>query len=206
MDLPKHAKVDRLFTLPMSTELFRVHDERFSGTAFNPCMGKATRFTHLSDEGGNCIPTAYAATTLDGAAYETVFRGTPNKYQSTPRQMLDDRTVSSLSLVTDLILVPLFTPELRKWEIEAEEFFKSTNTAYVTCRALCFRVWRDNPTAQGIIWSSVQDSGAQAMLLFGDRVEQSALTLISSKNVRTDHTALDALEDAGSRAGWTITK
>lgn len=206
MNLPDHAKIDRLFTLPMSTELFRVHDVRFDGTAFNPCMGKATRFTHLFDKDGNCIPTAYAATTLDGAAYETLFRGTPNKYQSIPRQTLDDRTVSSLLLKTDLRLVPLFTPELRKCGIEADEFFKSSITAYDICRDLCFRVWRDNPTAQGIVWSSVQDSGAQAMLLFRDRVEQSALVLNWSKSVRTDHTALDALEDAGSRAGWTITK
>ena len=206
MDLPKTTTANKLHVCLEDTLLYRVHDERFDGNSFNPCMGDATRFTHLHAENGDCIPTSYAATTLDGAAFETVFRGIPHKFQAVPRQLLDDRMISIVQLQRSLQLVPLFTPELKAWSLNQAEVFAPHKDVYDFCRVLAFQCWRDNPTADGLIWSSVQDSGAHAMLLFGDRLQSEELAVISSRGVRTDPTALDDLESAGGRGGWFISK
>ena len=77
---------------------------------------------------------------------------------------------------------------------------------YVHCRTLAFRAWRDNPGAHGLVWSSVRDSKADAMLLFGDRLNPSDLNVTSSRPVRADPTALNDLDIAGQRAGLTIVR
>ena len=206
MSLPECARVAHLHPLPASMTLYRVHDENHAGNAFNPCKVPETRFTHLRDGNGKCIPTSYSATTLDGAAHETVFRGIPDKFQSIPRQSLDDRMISTLDTAGEIVLVPLFTPELKRWKIDPADFFMPSDAAYGDCRTLGFRAWRDNPDAHGLIWTSVQDSGAHAILLFGDRLNPMDLVVTSSRSVRTDPTALGDLETAGRRAGWTITR
>jgi hypothetical protein len=42
---------------------------------------------------------------------------------------------------------------------------------YPFCRGLAEMAWRDNPDADGIVWSSIRDSAARAMLLCGDRLD-----------------------------------
>lgn len=206
MRIPEDARVACLHPLPASTTLYRVHKADYAGNAFNPCAGKPSRFAPLRDGSGQCIPTSYAATTLDGAAFESVFRGIQGKYESVRRENLDKYTISSLGTATALDLVPLFTPELWRWRIDPGKFFRPSDKVHVHCRRLAFRAWRDNPGAHGLVWSSVRDSQADAMLLFGDRLSPSDLRLTSSRPVLTDPTALDDLEVAGQRAGLTIVR
>ena len=206
MDLPNSTAISHRHVIQSETLLYRVHDEQFDGNGFNPCKGNPTRFTHLHDADGNCIPTSYAATTLDGAAFETVFRGIPDKYQAVPRRALDDRMLSVIRPLRNLQLVPLFTPELKAWRLDPAEVFAPRSDVYAFCRQLGFACWRDNPDADGLSWVSVQDSGAQAMLLFGDRLMSTDLDVVSARCVRTAHTALDDLESIGSRGGWFISK
>ncbi|WP_419738582.1 RES family NAD+ phosphorylase [Ruegeria sp.] len=206
MELPATATAAKLQICQVGTHLYRVHDERFNGNSFNPCRGDKTRFTHLFDEDGACIPTFYAATTLDGAAYETVFRGIPDKFQAVPRQFLDDRKISIVQPNRRLQLVPLFTPELKAWGLDQEKLFAARAEVYNVCRVLAFRCWRDNPEAQGLVWSSVRDSSAHAMLLFGDRLDSNELKIVSSRCVGKDATALNDLERVGVRGGWFISK
>ena len=206
MRIPEDARVARLHPLPASTTLCRVHKAEFAGNTFNPCKGGPSRFAPLHDGSEQCIPTSCAATTLDRAAFESVFRGIGDKYESVRREDLDKYTVSFLETGPALELVPLYTPELLRWTIDPRKFFRPSVKAYVHCRTLAFRAWRDNPGAHGLVWSSVRDSQADAVLLFGDRLNPSDLRLTSSRPVRTDPTALDDLEVAGQRAGLTIVR
>ena len=123
-----------------------------------------------------------------------------------PRQMLDDRMISTFETAKDPELVPLFTPEIKGWGIDPKAYFMPSGSAYGDCRTLGYRAWRDNPKAHGLIWSSVQDSGANAILLFGDRLDPRCLVVTFSRSVRTDPAALGDLETAGQRAGWTVAK
>ena len=135
-----------------------------------------------------------------------MFRGIQDKFESVPREDAGKYTISSLETGPALDLVPLFTPELLRWRIDPSEFFRPSVKAYVHCRTLAFRAWRDNPGAHGLVWSSGRDSQADAMLLFGDRLSPSDLGLASCRPVRTDSTALADLETAGQRAGLTIVR
>ena len=82
---PDDACVAPWQSLPASSQLYRSHDENYAGNEFSPCKGIPSRFAPLRRETEECIPTSYAATTLDGAAFETVFRGIPHKYESVVR-------------------------------------------------------------------------------------------------------------------------
>jgi hypothetical protein len=203
MKTPNPARVAQPFTLPAGTELHRLHDVDYTGASFNPCKGEPTRFAPLFD-GVTCIPTFYAATTFDGAAYETIFRGIPDPYAGIPRASLDDRGASLIVPRRDLTLVPLFTPELVGWGLEAATVFSSNASSYVPCRGLALQAWRDNPAADGLIWSSVRDNSAQAMLIFEGRAEASDFELHSIREVRAEPVLLDEIADAGRRAGFTI--
>src|SRR5947209_17212454 len=56
-----------------ATLLHRIHRSGFAGNAFNPCLGRPSRFAPLRRPDGRCIPTLYAATTFECAVHETLF-------------------------------------------------------------------------------------------------------------------------------------
>lgn len=203
MKVPNPARVAQPVLLPAGTELHRLHHVDYPGPSFNPCKGDPTRFAPIFD-GAGCIPTFYAATTLDGAAYETIFRGIPNLYAGIPRQSLDDRGASIIAPRRDLTLVPLFTPELVGWGLDAATVFSPNASAYPFCQALALQIWQDNPAADGLVWSSVRDSAARAMLLFEDRCGAGNFDTRSVREVHTDPGLLSEIAEAGRRAGFTI--
>ncbi len=56
--------------MPAGAIVHRIHDARFRATDFNPGYG-ASRFAPF-EIAGRKVPTAYAATTLDCAIFETI--------------------------------------------------------------------------------------------------------------------------------------
>jgi hypothetical protein len=67
-------------TLPLKAgaQLFRFHDQSLEGAAYNPCRGSPTRFAPLTLRTGECLPTLYAATSLEAAAWESLFHDVPH--------------------------------------------------------------------------------------------------------------------------------
>jgi hypothetical protein len=61
-----------VYTWVTGRPLLRVADDQFGATEFNPCQGEATRFAPLV-VGGECVPTLYAAETIDAVLMESVF-------------------------------------------------------------------------------------------------------------------------------------
>ena len=203
-DLPRSVRPARPYPLPAGTVLFRNHHVDHPGARFNPCLGEPTRFAPLNRPDGTCIPTFYAATSFDASAYETLFRGTPSPVSGIPRQELDTRGVSRIATRKDLGLVPLFTPELLGLGLDPQAVFRPSQLVYPRCRRLAEMAWRDNPAAHGMIWTSVRDNSAQAMVLFGDRLDGADFDEIDTRTIATDASLLDALEAAGARAGFRI--
>ena len=204
--LPDRVRPARLHPIPSGTILYRNHHRAYPGARFNPCLGAPTRFAPLTDAEGACIPTLYAATSFDGAAYETVFRGTPSPFTAIPRQELDSRGVSRITPKKDLALVPLFTPELIALRIDPAQFFRPSAKAYPDCRSLARTAWHDNPAAHGLIWTSVRDSSAMAMILFGDRLSEEDFDHLETREISTDASLLEELVASGSRAGFRISR
>jgi len=204
--LPASVQPANLFPVDPGTRLFRNHHRDFGGATFNPCRSGATRFAPLLTPDGACIPTFYAATTFDGAAHETMFRDPPSKYGGYRRQLIEDRGVSVIAPERTLQLVGLFTPELRRLGIPPEEMFQARDSVYPFCRGLAEMAWRDNPDIDGIVWSSVRDSAARAMLLFGDRLVPADFSVESVRLVETDPTLLDELNETAALCGSFIAR
>lgn len=114
--------------------------------------------------------------------------------------------MSVIAPVRTLRLVGLFTPELRRYGILPQEMFQPPDSVYPFCRSLAEMAWRDNPDADGIVWSSVRDSAAHAMLLFGDRLDSADFSVESVRLVETDPTLLDELSEIAARCGSFIVR
>lgn len=204
MDLPQSACQDAYLEC-VDIRLFRLHRDALRGAQFNPGHG-SSRFAPFQDDTGNIIPTIYAATTFDGAAYETVFRERPHKFQTIPRQKLEDRACSVIKATGKTLLARLFTPELSAWQLRQNEVFSDDESVYPFCRALARRIWQDNPHADGVCWSSVRDSGATAMMFFGDRITEMDFAVEDTRLVRENPSLLGDLRLTAKRAGITIAR
>ena len=200
---PGSTRQDSLFALGRDTRLFRLHSERLAGNQFNPGLG-SSRFAPFKNDDGKVVPTLYAATTFDGAAYETLFRERPAKYQTFPRQKLYDRAASELTTTREIRLVSLFTPELTAWGINEADLFNFDESQYPCCRLLAARIWKENLGAGGMIWSSVRDSASNGMMFFQDRIEPDFLHVDETRFVCSNADLLDDLRTTAARAGITI--
>jgi hypothetical protein len=105
-----------------------------------------------------------------------------------------------------LRLVGLFTPELVGWGLDPAAVLSADEASHAFCRAMAARIWRDNPRADGLIWASVRDSAARAMLLFGGRVGPGDLAGESIRLAAEDESVVDDLVRAGRRAGWKVSR
>lgn len=202
--LPVSLRQTRLTVMAAGTVLFRNHHIDFPGANFNPCLGEPTRFAPLFRPDGTCIPTFYAATSFDAAAYETVFRGTPSLFSGIARQDLDARGVSRIVPNKDIAFVALFTPEILGVGLDPQVVFRPSQKVYPHCRQIAEMAWRDNPGAHGVIWTSVRDSAAHAVVVFGDRLKRSDFDEIDTRTIGTDPRLLEDFETAGARAGFRI--
>jgi hypothetical protein len=138
------------------------------------------------------VPSLYAATTFDAAVYETIAHGADlrDPFRHVRREALDDRCHSEVVCAGELLLAPLFRPEVEALGHAHEALFAPRVSAYADCLALAARLHAELPRAQGSIWSSVRDDG---------RVLRTALRL--SRRGRSDPARRDATSDGCTRAG-----
>ena len=66
--------------------------------------------------------------------------------------------------------------------------------------------WWDNPDADGIVWPSVRDSAAHAMLAFGDLLGPADFSVEPARLVESDPTLLGELNESDTRCGSFIVR
>jgi len=117
----------------MGKMLHRVHNRQFDGNAFNPCRGGPTRFAPVHDMHGRCIPSLYAADTVEAAIYETILHDIPPHAvrKSVPRSALNMRRHTIVLLRRGLCLASLRVPDLMRWGIGREALIGGLPTQYV---------------------------------------------------------------------------
>lgn len=201
VEIPELLAAQDFRTIAAGEYIFRCHRLDIAGNAFNSRRKPVSRFTPIISPDGKTIPTLYAAECFDTAVYETVFRQDSSPITSVRKSVVDAVGVSQISVCRELLLVPLFTPNLRKWNIDESKLISSRKTAYVACRALAAGIWRDNPQANGIVWSSRQNSESKAYLLFGDRCGDGDLLIQQTQSAKSDRKFSDQMADAAERAG-----
>jgi hypothetical protein len=180
--LKDHLKVplDHLTRLPRGQKLHRVHRDIYSPVAgvvkFNGSPDGNARFSPIRDPAGNIIPTIYAGTTYECALMESVFHDVPLTAGPTSfdPDALNPMVCSVIEAAQDLLVIDLTTIGLRFFRLKNTDLIDTPAADYSSTRAWAEILYRENIDAQGLYWTSRQDNRAQAIMLFGTRVDPGA--------------------------------
>ena len=117
-----------------------------------------------------------------------------------------DGKVHSLLLPTvDLRLIELSTVALHKLGVNRTQLIDTTKAHYPATRRWAQALYTQFPDAQGLRWTSRQDDQAHTLMLFRNRVDQSALGWDgSSESLLLDGHAQPSVIDLAARIGATL--
>ena len=200
--VPPERSVLAVYTWEAGRRLFRIADDQFGATEFNPCLGEPTRFAPLVVD-GQCVPTLYAAETLDAVLMESVFHDTvlDRPDGEPPEIYLSDLTTVRRSTITarrDLRLGRLDDDALGTLGLRRDQLIDTDADSYPSTVGWAEHAHRygaaGNKPLDGLLWHSrraAQGPGGRelVLVLFGDRVAR--------KDLRTSATPVPLLAAAG---------
>ena len=195
-----------LRSIAAGTRLHRNHADGFGAAEFNPCKGQPTRFAPFSDARGACVPSLYAATTREAAAFESVFHDidAAAPFKTVRLSVVESRCVSVIAPTRDLRLACLFTPDLKAWGLARNQLIDTPKSTYAQTVLWAEAIHASFDDVDGLIWTSRQCDPEQCVILFGDRVSATDFTVPECLPVKADAKLLTELRGFGSRAGITI--
>ena len=189
--------------LPAGTRIHRIHDRQFGATQFNPGRGNS-RFAPFA-VAGSAIPTAYAATSFECAAFETIFHDIdPSAFKSVYWSSIEPLVYSTLILARDVALASLFTADLLRYGVERNQLIDTPKSTYPQTRAWSPVIHEAASKPEGMIWVSKRYDQERAMMLFGSRVAATDLRDAVSVGVATDPACLATLQQLSHRTGSDI--
>jgi hypothetical protein len=164
-------------TVPAATELHRIHNCSFAGNAFNPCLGRPSRFAPLLRADGACIPTMYAATSLECAAHETLFHEIQHdaKCKSIGYHEIENLDYSVIQPRRDLVLASLFEPDLNRWGLTRRQLIDTFAADYEATAKWAIALHGSFSDIDGLVWTSRRCDPEKAYLLFGGRIPADVL-------------------------------
>lgn len=193
-------------TLKVGTKLHRNHLSSFGAAQFNPCMGQRTRFAPFNDGAGNCVPTLYAATSREAAAFESIFHDIEptSAFKTVRLATVEQRTISIIVPKRNLVLASLFAPDLKAWGISRSDLIETSKSTYADTGSWAQAIHGASPDVDGLIWTSRQCDPDQCIVLFEDRIAEDEFEIRDSLPVASNAGLLLELRDYGLRAGITI--
>lgn len=193
-------------TITKGTILHRTHGSGFRPAQFNPCKGQPTRFAPFTDTAGACVPTLYAATTRQAAAFESIFHDIEPtaRFKTVRLDVVESRSVSRISPKRDLLVAGLFAPDLKAWGLSRGELIDTPKSTYGQTVLWAQAIHRARPDIDGLLWTSRQCDPDQCMILFEDRVGEADFDVHDCIEVRGDASLLLELRGFGQRAGIII--
>ncbi|MDX8463220.1 RES family NAD+ phosphorylase [Mesorhizobium humile] len=186
--------------------LHRTHGSSFRPAQFNPCMGQPTRFAPFPDAAGACVPTLYAATSREAAAFESIFHDIePTAVFKTVRlDVIESRSVSRIAPKRDLLLAGLFAPDLKVWGISRGDLVETPKSTYRQTVLWAQAIHSARADVDGLLWTSRQCDPDRCVILFEDRVSEGDFEVHDSIEVGADADLLLEIRAFGMRAGITI--
>lgn len=202
---PPPAAFDTHITeLPVGAQLWRIHDARFAGDAFNPGKGMS-RFTPIGPVRKR-VPTIYAASEFEAAVYETIFHdldpAQPFKVARLSR--LAGLRCSVLRVAMPLQLRSFHAPDLMKLGVARGQLIDTPGREYPDTRRWSAALHKRDKDAHGMVWSSRPYPSAAAMLLFGDRVPPTSLSVVSTTQIDADPVLAPRFRALATRSGVTL--
>ena len=174
-------------------------------TASIPARG-LPRFAPVHDVEGNCVPSLYAADTLEAVICETIFHDIPVTAgrKTVPRRLIQSRTHGRLQVRRDLQLVSLRGPDLRRCRISRNSLIIPSPSLYRDTARWVEAIHHQFPDVDGLLWTSSQCDPDTAYLLYGDRVAAGDLRIVQARDGLLDVTFLSDVRQAGQRSGISI--
>lgn len=193
-----------LTELPVGAQLWRIHDARFAGDAFNPGKG-ASRFTPIGPARKR-VPTAYAASEFEAAVYETIFHDLDpaEPFKIVRRSRLAGVRCSVLRVAVPLQLRSFHAPDLMKLGVARRQLIDTPGREYPDTRLWSAALYRRDKDSHGMVWSSRPYPSADAMLLFGDRLPAAALGVVQTTAIDDDPGLLARFRQLAERSGVTL--
>jgi hypothetical protein len=188
------------------TLLHRTHSSIFRPAQFNPCMGQPTRFAPFADDAGTCVPTLYAATSREAAAFESIFHDIEASapFKTVRLDTVESRSVSRVVAKRDLLLAGLFAPDLKAWGLSRGELIETPKSTYGQTALWAQAIHGARTDIDGLIWTSRQCDPDRCVVLFGDRMDESDFDVLDCIDVSAEASVLLELRNFGRRAGITI--
>lgn len=217
--VPPDEPVPAVYTWETGRRLLRVADDQFGATVFNPCLGEPTRFAPLVVD-GQCVPTLYAAETLDALLMESVFHDVVlDRPDGEPPEVFlaDLATVrrSTIASRRDLRLGRLDDDALEALGLNRNELIDTDADSYPeTVRWADHAHWHgaaDQQPLDGLIWHSRRAAQGLAsrdlvLVLFGDRVARKDLRSSGTPVPLVAATGLNELDSVANRLGVTLVR
>jgi RES domain len=166
---------------PAGQAWYRCHDKRYTETAFNGSGKGDARFSPISTPSGKVIPTIYAGARIECALMETIFHTLPTDLSGYILDMDDliDTVVSHIAPTRDINLIDLTTVGLRRLKLRKTDIIETSPLAYPKIRQVAENWHRDYPDVDGLVWMSRQYDESNACVLFGDRLANADLSIVS---------------------------
>lgn len=158
---PFEAATDTLIT---GTQLYRVSDNQWPVSAFNPGHGKPTRFAFF---GNPAVPVLYAADTEQAALAESLLHDIPASGGHLTWDDYSRRVMGRLAVGRDLHLASLRGMGLRRLKVTAGQVTEADASEYPHTVAWARAAHRTG--FDGLAWTSSRCNDARAVVLFGDR-------------------------------------
>jgi hypothetical protein len=195
-----------LHQLPAGYVLHRNHLSAFRSGEFNPGLGGAMRFSPFWDGAGDCVPSLYAATTREAAAYESVFHDINLKapFKTVKLDGVLKRSVSRIELKRPVKLAALFTPDLGALRLHRTDLIDTPRSHYGRTALWAKAIHDACAEAEGLIWTSRRCDPAMCAIFFGDRVKEADFNEIDCLDLSTHSMELLELRSFGRRSGITL--
>lgn len=193
-------------TAAKGTVLHRTHSGGFRAAEFNPCKGQPTRFAPFTNATGGCVPTLYAATSREAAAFESIFHDIEPKaiFKTVRLDVVESRRVSRVAPKRDLLLAGLFAPDLKAWGVSRTELIETPKSTYGQTVSWAQAIHAARSDLDGLIWTSRRCDPDQCIILFEDRVGEADFEVHDCIDVGADADLLLEIRAFGKRAGITI--
>lgn len=195
-----------IVALPAGATVERVHDRRYGSAEFNPCKGAPTRFAPIRDAERRCIPSLYAASSVEAAIHETVFHDVPvgAGRATVPATLVHGRAHGRLEVRRDLRLASLRAPDLRRWQIAQNWLIGAPPGHYAETARWAAAIHRSCPDVDGLVWTSGRCDPESAYLFFGDRAASEDFRVAAARDGQSDASLLADARAAGRRCGIAI--
>jgi hypothetical protein len=192
--------------LAAGTSLHRTHSRSLRPAEFNPGRGQPARFSPFNDLSGRAVPSLYAGTSREAAAFESIFHDIePTASFKTVRlDLVEARSVSQIAPKRDLRLAGLFAPDLKAWGLARTDLIDTPKSTYDQTVVWAQAIHDAEPSLDGLVWTSRQCDPERCIALFGDRVTEADFDVVERLEVAGDPALLLALRAFGLRAGITI--